>query len=80
MAEAFVLINCTLGREDEVISDLAEISGIRSINGVFGAYDIIVKVENDEVNEMRNMITQKIRKLSHIRSTLVLMVIDEQNQ
>jgi hypothetical protein len=28
---------------------------------------------------MRSLITEKIRKLEHIRSTLVLMIIDEQS-
>jgi DNA-binding Lrp family transcriptional regulator len=80
MSEAYVLINCTLGKEEEIITDLTGMDGISTINGVFGAYDIIVKVKKDTPDEMRSLITEKIRKLKHIRSTLALIVIDEQNQ
>jgi DNA-binding Lrp family transcriptional regulator len=80
MSEAYVLINCTLGKEEEVITDLSDVNGVNAINGVFGAYDIIVKVEKDTPEDMRTLITDNIRKLKHIRSTLVLIVIDEQNQ
>ena len=79
MSEAYVLINCTLGKEEEVITDITDMNGVSAINGVFGAYDIIVKVEKDTPEEMRSLITDKIRKLKHIRSTLALIVIDEQN-
>jgi len=77
MSEAYVLINCTLGKEEEIITDLTGMDGISTINGVFGAYDIIVKVKKDTPDEMRSLITEKIRKLKHIRSTLALIVIDE---
>ena len=44
MTEAYVLINCALGKEESIIQDLANISGISQVHGTFGAYDIITKV------------------------------------
>ena len=79
MASSFVLINCTLGREEDVLDSLRNTEGISTVSGVFGAYDIIVKVTSSELHEMRSLITEKIRKIEHIRSTLVLMIIDEQS-
>tara|TARA_B110000467_G_C17827751_1_gene218344 strand:- start:36 stop:284 length:249 start_codon:yes stop_codon:yes gene_type:complete len=78
MASSFVLINCTLGKEETVLESLRVTEGISTVSGVFGAYDIIVKVSADELHEMRELITKRIRKIEHIRSTLVLMIIDEQ--
>lgn len=78
MASSFVLINCTLGKEETVLESLRDTEGISTVSGVFGAYDIIVKVSADELYEMRELITKRIRKIEHIRSTLVLMIIDEQ--
>lgn len=78
MASSFVLINCTLGKEETVLESLRGTEGISTVSGVFGAYDIIVKVSADELHEMRELITKRIRKIEHIRSTLVLMIIDEQ--
>ena len=41
MVTAYVLINCDLGSEESVINDLKSIIGVKSVNGVFGAYDVI---------------------------------------
>ena len=80
MSEAYVLINCTLGKEEEVITDITDMNGVSAINGVFGAYDILTKVSGDDPTDMRDIITEKIRKIKHVRSTLALIVISEQDQ
>lgn len=79
MAEAFVLINVALGKEEEVLDMLRNIEGISLVSGVFGAYDIVTKVQATELLIMRSIITEKIRKIEHIRSTLALMIIDGQS-
>jgi len=79
MTEAFVLINCALGHEEDIIQELTTIPGISQVNGTFGAYDIITKVVGDDATDMRDIITEKIRKIKHVRSTLALIVISEQD-
>jgi len=78
MPDAFVLINTAMGKEKEVLDDLRNIEGISMVHGTFGAYDIITKVSADETMDMRQIITEKIRKIIHVRSTLALIIIDEQ--
>jgi len=78
MAQAYVLINCELGSEDSVISQLKSIEGVKEVHGTFGAYDILVKIESDKVETLRETITWKIRKIDNIRSTLTLMGIASQ--
>tara|TARA_R110001599_G_scaffold41116_1_gene124604 strand:- start:50 stop:295 length:246 start_codon:yes stop_codon:yes gene_type:complete len=78
MTEAYVLINCSLGKEEEVIEDVSDIDGISSVHGVFGAYDIIARISVNDVSLMRELITEKIRKIKAIRSTLVLIAIEGQ--
>ena len=75
MATGYVLINCELGSEEVVISELKSIDGVKEVHGTFGAYDILAKVESDQVEKLRETITWKIRKISKIRSTLTLMGI-----
>ena len=41
MAVAYVLINCELGYDEVVISDLKSISDVVEVHGTFGAYDIL---------------------------------------
>jgi len=78
MGYAYVLINCDLGSEEDIISQLKTIDGVKEVHGTFGAYDIIAKVESEDVDKLRDTITWKIRKLDRIRSTLTLMAIPGQ--
>ena len=78
MAIAYVLINCELGSEESVIYELKSIEDVIEVHGTFGAYDILAKVESDQVETLRDTITWKIRKIPKIRSTLTLMGIQGQ--
>jgi DNA-binding Lrp family transcriptional regulator len=78
LATAYVLINCDLGSEESVISELKSIEGVTEVHGIFGAYDILAKVESKQVETLRETITWKIRKIPKIRSTLTLMGIEGQ--
>jgi len=75
---AYVLINCELGSEEAVITELKSIEGVTEVHGTFGAYDILAKVESNLVEALRETITWKIRKIPKIRSTLTLMGIEGQ--
>ena len=79
MAEAYILINCEIGSEEDVISALKNIDSIKEVHGTFGAYDILAKIESPQVEDLRETITWKIRKIDKIRSTLTLMGIEGQN-
>ena len=57
MAEAFVLINCEIGSEESVIEKLNSIGEVIEVHGTFGAYDILAKVEADNVEIIRETIT-----------------------
>ncbi len=73
MATAYVLINSDLGHEAEIIDEIKQLEDVKEVNGVFGAYDILAKVDSPNVENLRDTITRKIRKLNRVRSTLTLM-------
>ncbi len=79
METAYVLINCDLGSEDAILESLRHMESIKEIHGIFGAYDIIAKIENLDRDKLREIITWNIRKIKHVRSTLTLMGIEGQN-
>ena len=78
MAEAYVLVNCDLGAEEEIISGLKQIEQVKDVHGTFGAYDITAKLEAETTDKLREAITWKIRKMDKIRSTLTLTVVEGQ--
>ena len=78
MAQAYVLLNCELGAEEEIIGKLKELETVKEVHGTFGAYDITVKLEAETAEVLRETITQNLRKMDKIRSTLTLTVVEEQ--
>ena len=82
---AFVLINSELGSDTSIIKEVKEMldsdSSIKyEIQGVYGIYDIVIKITTDETHTVRNIITKEIRKISMVQSTLTMMVIEEHRQ
>jgi DNA-binding Lrp family transcriptional regulator len=85
MPTTYILINSDLGSDVEIIQKIKQIlggeSGIKyEIQGVYGVYDIIVKITADSMDLLRNIITNKIRKIDKVYSTLTMMVIEEQEK
>ena len=79
MDTAYVLINCDLGSEMEIIESLNHMESVKEVHGTFGAYDMIAKIENQDRDRLRETIIWNVRKLEHVRSTLTLMGIKGQN-
>jgi len=82
---AYILINSDLGTDVSIIEylnkTLAEEKDIQfEVNGVYGVYDIIVKLTSENGETLRGIITNKVRKIDHVQSTLTMMVIDEQDK
>jgi len=77
METTYVLVSCDLGFEKQIIEELKQLSDVKEVHGVFGAYDILAKVESDQISTLRETITWKIRQIGHVRSTVTLPVIEE---
>ena len=83
MPTAYVLLNSDLGSDETIITKVKEIleneENIKyEIQGVYGVYDIVLKLSSDNAENLRSIITNKIRKISKVQSTLTMMVIEEQ--
>lgn len=78
MPSAYVLINCDLGSEDAIIREIKGLDGVREVRGTYGVYDIITKVESDNMEALKDTITWKIRRMPKVRSTVTLIVIEGQ--
>jgi DNA-binding Lrp family transcriptional regulator len=76
MSIAFVLINTDLGEGNEVAAALKEIAEVKDVYGVYGVYDYVVRLESETMQELKETITSKIRRLNHVRSTLTMIVVE----
>jgi DNA-binding Lrp family transcriptional regulator len=75
LATAFVLINVEIGAEDEVLRDLRPISEVKEAHLVYGVYDIIAIVETPTMQELKDTISLKVRRLDKVHSTLTMIVV-----
>ena len=83
MPTAYVLLNSDLGSDESLIAEVRNIltseNNIRyEIQGVYGVYDIVLKLMASDTDSLRYIITNKIRKIPKVQSTLTMMVIEEQ--
>jgi len=75
LATAFVLINAELGAENEVLRDLKAIQEVKDAHMVYGVYDIIIRVDAETLQDLKDAISLKIRRLDKVRSTLTMIVM-----
>jgi DNA-binding Lrp family transcriptional regulator len=75
MPKAYILIECTVGRTREVLNGLKAVKGIKSVDTVTGPYDVIAIVETGTLNEIGDIVTQKIHPISGITRTVTCLVV-----
>jgi len=78
METVYVLIQCDLGSEVNIIDEIMKIPEVKEVRGTYGIYDIFCKVEADSKEKVDEIITNKIRKIPKIRSTITLHSIPSQ--
>ncbi len=72
MSKAYIMMNCKLGEEKEVIQELKKIVGIKEAHGTFGLYDIVAQIECTTDEKIQEIVTQQIRKISKIQTSMTL--------
>jgi len=77
MPRAFVLINVESGSEDEVLKELKKIEGVEEAYFSYGVYDLITKIKADTMENLKDMVTRRVRSLNKVRSTLTLIMVEE---
>ena len=85
MPTSYILINSDLGTDESIITKIKDILADKKdiqyeIRGVYGVYDIVLKLSSDDIETLRSIITNKIRKITTVQSTLTMMVIEEQEK
>ena len=76
MERAYVLLSGQLGSEKELISTLRSLENVKEVHGTLGLYDIIAKVEADNEEQVKKTITEKIRRMEKVHSTMTLMRVE----
>ena len=77
MTSAFLLINSEFLFTEEVTNKLKEIPEIEDIYIVQGLYDIIAKVKLNTEEELKDLVSERIRKVDKITGTVTVIIAED---
>ena len=74
MSIAYVLINVETGQDEDVHKILVGLDEVIEAYMLYGVYDILAKIEAEDMGTLKEIISNKLRSVSGIRSTLTMIV------
>jgi DNA-binding Lrp family transcriptional regulator len=77
MTQAYILLNVEGGKEDDVLKEVKNIDGVERAYVSYGVYDLIIKVKVNTIQELKDVVTHRIRQIKAVQSTLTLMILEE---
>jgi DNA-binding Lrp family transcriptional regulator len=76
MTDAYVMLNCELGAEEEIIEKLKELEQVTDVFETIGTHDMLVKLQAENFEKIREVVSWNIQKLPKVRSTATLIKKD----
>jgi DNA-binding Lrp family transcriptional regulator len=75
VVQAYILIQTEVGKAAQVAKEVAEIKGVNSAEDVTGPYDVIVRAEAKNVDDLGKLVVAKIQAVEGITRTLTCPVV-----
>ena len=75
MVNAYILIQTEVGKAAQVAKEVADIKGVALAEDVTGPYDVIVRAEARNVDELGKLVVAKVQTLDGITRTLTCPVV-----
>lgn len=65
-SKAYLLIKADVGKVNEVINSLKQLDGVEVADPVNHKYDVIAVLEEDNIKDLSDLLTSKIKSIPHI--------------
>jgi DNA-binding Lrp family transcriptional regulator len=75
MVQAYILVQTEVGKAADVAKEIAKISGVTRAEDVTGPYDVIVRAEADNVDDLGRLVAARIQSVDGITRTLTCPVV-----
>ena len=75
MVQAYILIQTEVGKAAAVATTIAEIAGVTQAEDVTGPYDVIVRAEARNVDELGKLVVARVQNVPGITRTLTCPVV-----
>ena len=73
MEKAYVLLTVEMGSRKDVLNALDDIPEVKEANQLYGVYDLIIRVEAETMQELKDLIEHRVRVIEKVRSTMPLI-------
>ncbi len=73
----YILIDCDIGFETQVIEEIKKNESVKEVQGVFGMFNILLKIEHPEVKNLNMVIIKKIQEIKHVQSIQSLIISEQ---
>ena len=77
MTVAFVFINTEMGAERAVLRAIKKVRGVEEVQLVYGTYDIVAKIAADTMDELRQIVIHRIRRIDKVLTTLTATAVED---
>ena len=72
---AYILIQTEVGKAAEVAREIGALPGVTNAEDVTGPYDVIVRAEADNVDELGKLVVANVQAVAGITRTLTCPVV-----
>jgi DNA-binding Lrp family transcriptional regulator len=77
VTSAFLLVNIEFSIGDEIMTKLRNMPEVVNVYRVQGMYDIIAKVGIDNEEDLKELVSERIRKIEGITGTVTIMIAQD---
>ena len=75
MVQAYILVQTEVGKAAAVAEEISKISGVVSAEDVTGPYDVIVRAEAADVDQLGQLVVAQVQGVGGITGTLTCPVV-----
>ena len=75
MVTAYILIQTEVGKAAQVAKDIVDITGVQQAQAVTGPYDVIVRAEAQNIDELGQLVVARVQSVAGITRTLTCPVV-----
>ncbi len=75
VVQAYILIQTEVGKAADVAHEIADVKGVTLAEDVTGPYDVIVRAEARNVDELGKLVVARVQSIDGISRTLTCPVV-----
>lgn len=75
MVQAYILVQTEVGKAAAVAAEISGLVGVVSAEDVTGPYDVIVRAQADDVDQLGQLVVARVQGVNGITRTLTCPVV-----